>query len=214
MWKTAFKKPFLKAVFHKFYLFHSWIPWSIYIYSCSNLSSFNKSYIHMLCWVFNSFAFTKQNRVCYDQVLKYLKMIPWLAIHKCRIELWVLYYVHLKWVLHLFGKGDIFFKKSNDTYFEKIFWYNLLIPFINGSWIISIREDHSIWKSNRIQKSTTNENPGACLVTYSLTNLQVLLFSVIIQVTFVPPIFSEIFHFIVYNFNPSYGLTWGFNKTL
>ena len=56
-------------------------------------------------------------------------------------------------------------------------------------------------------KSTTNENPGACLVTYSLTNLQVLLFSVIIQVTFVPPIFNEIFHFIGYNFNPSYGLT-------
>ena len=190
-------------------MIHSWIPWPIYIYSCSNLSSFSKSYIHMLYWVFNYFAFTKQNRVCYNQVSKYLKMIPWHAIHKCRIELWT----HLKWVLHLFGKGDIFFKKWNDTYFEKIFWYNLLIPFINGNWIISIREDHSIWKSNRIQKSTTNENPGACLVTYSLTNLQVLLFSVIIQVTFVPPIFSEIFHFIGYNFNPSYGLTWGFNKT-
>ena len=46
MWKTAFKKfegvahnnpsNFLKVVFHKFYLVHSWIPWPIYDKSWSS----------------------------------------------------------------------------------------------------------------------------------------------------------------------------------
>ena len=33
-WSDMVTSNFLKAVFHKFYSVHSWIPWSIYSYKC------------------------------------------------------------------------------------------------------------------------------------------------------------------------------------
>ena len=46
-WKTAFKKFEVMAVFHKFYLVDSWIPWPIFNSKRRMKQPLNSSYIHV-----------------------------------------------------------------------------------------------------------------------------------------------------------------------